>query len=174
MNYAQGFADIADIIEVEGAAVNMNCRVVGTVVFLLCLVIAARMDDVCQEVYNLLWVPPLAVWSLCCVERIMVFGASEGRKGLLQLLLFMTLQQLLFSRFYGRADCHAFSCCAAYLWIWNRGIYSYLFHMLCALGLLALMQGIKGNISASGNLKTPVAFIPYIAAAYFPILILQI
>ncbi len=170
MNYAHGFADM---IEVGSVAVNLNCRVVGTVVFLLCLMLAACMDYMHQEVYNLFWLPPLLVWPLCCMERIMALGQSEGMKGMLQLLLFMILQQFLFVRFYGRADCHAFCFCAAYLWLWDRGIYSYLFHMLCALGLLAVIQGIKGNISASGNLKMPVAFIPYIIASYLPILMLQ-
>lgn len=83
-----------------------------------------------------------------------------------QWVLFVLLQYLLFARMYGLADCHAFCSCAVLLFVSGRGIASMLVHMLCSIVLLGLVQGVKGNVNKRGNLKKPVAFLPYITTAF--------
>ena len=83
------------------------------------------------------------------------------------LLFFICLQQFLFSRMYGRADCHAFSVCALHLASLGVGLRGYLEQMLLAFLFLAIFQFFRKNIADNGNLKRPVPFLPYITLAFF-------
>lgn len=82
-----------------------------------------------------------------------------------QIVFFVLLQFLLFDGMYGRADCFAFSCCSILLGAYGGGIREFLLHMLFSIGILGIMQLCRRNVNSRGNLKEPVAFIPYIAAA---------
>ena len=83
------------------------------------------------------------------------------------ILLFAGLQLLLFSRFYGLADCYAFIVCGITLASQGLRLKSFLVQMLLAFVMLAVVQGIRRNISDTGNLKTPVPFLPYITLALY-------
>lgn len=79
------------------------------------------------------------------------------------LAVYALLQQTLFRRMYGRADGRIFTVCAIFEASFGAGLTQYLLHMAAAFGALAAVQGLRGNISARGNLKEKVAFVPYIA-----------
>lgn len=126
-------------------------------VFWITLLIAVISDFRTKEVYDLVfWISAFAgIPSLFS-------GSGQNLAGL---GIFLALQLLLFRRFYGGADCLAFSVCAQYITIHGGGLTEYLIHMLFTFILLAMVQLGRRNISRKGNLKEPVALIPYIAAA---------
>ena len=70
------------------------------------LLSAAYMDRRNCWVYNYVW------WW--CLPWAGILGLTAGGEfsGIVAVLVFVMLQQLLFSRMYGKADCHAFSVCA--------------------------------------------------------------
>lgn len=78
----------------------------------------------------------------------------------------MALQFMLFARMYGKADCYAFCVCAIAGASLGMGFPDYLWQMLLALCLLFPVQLLRRNIGKSGNLKQPVAFLPYITLAF--------
>lgn len=84
----------------------------------------------------------------------------------LELILFCMLQELLFAKLYGRADCHAFCVCAVMYALLEKGMLCYLLHMWIAFLLLAGIQWHQGNIAGNGNLKKPVPLIPYIVLTF--------
>jgi hypothetical protein len=90
--------------------------------------------------------------------------AAEALPGL---FLYGILQFVFFSRAYGKADCHAFFCCAIVLAAHGGEWKDYLWHGLFTFLLLGIRQLRKGNVNARGNLKKPVALIPYVTAAFF-------
>ena len=99
----------------------------------------------------LLYSPPSleAVWSLLC---------------------FVLIQKVLFMKMYGPADGVAFVICAMYLTARGNTLEDFLMHMASTFVLLGVVQGYKRNISANGNLKHPVALLPYITAGFFVII----
>ena len=129
------------------------------------LTAAAYMDNRDCWVYNYVW------WW--CLPWAAILGLTEDGEGknVIAVLLFIGLQQLFFSKLYGRADCHAFSVCALAECGNRAGMLFYLEHMLSAVLLLALVQLIAGNVSRSGRLRTPQPFIPYITASFWGILL---
>ena len=112
--------------------------------------------------------PADAPYALICSGGL-PFGIPPERYGevLVDLLCFGVLQRFFFSRMYGRADAYAFSRCSLVLASFGGGLKEYLMHMLVAVVLLGAVQGVKGNVGSNGNLKVPVAFVPYISAAFF-------
>lgn len=84
----------------------------------------------------------------------------------LELVVFCIIQELLFSKLYGKADCHAFCVCAVMYALLEKGMLCYLLHMALSLLLLTCVQWRRGNITRSANLKIPVPFIPYIVLAF--------
>lgn len=119
------------------------------------------------------------VWWLEAVAAGLLYGIQAGCNGycndthtfLVEFLLYTILQELFFSRFYGRADCHAFVLCALVGSLYGMTMREYLIHMLVSFGLLAIVQGLRRNISRKGNLKQSVAFLPYITIAFWIILV---
>ena len=83
------------------------------------------------------------------------------------LLCFVLVQQLLFGRLYGRADCHAFSVCALSLGAMGMKMQDYLLQMLTAFLLLAAVQFAKCNVTRSGYLKIAIPFVPYITVSFW-------
>lgn len=79
------------------------------------------------------------------------------------LLWFVGIQLLIFKRMYGTADCFTFIVCAIFIACSNHGLLTYLWHMGATLVLLTIIQGFCRNINRKGNLKVPVALVPYIA-----------
>lgn len=128
-----------------------------------CLSAACIMDLETCMVYNYVW------WAGAVAVVVLMGVAKRKLQG--ELILFIALQQLWFCRMYGRADCHAFSLCAGVEAVLGMRMQMYLVHMLLAFGLLALVQGLEGNIGRDGNLKRPVAFLPYITLSFWGIIL---
>lgn len=124
-----------------------------------CLMAACIMDVESCMIYDYVW------WlGLIAAVLLLCIGKCER---IMELLLFILLQELFFCKFYGRADCHAFVVCAITETAMGMGMKSYLIHMLLAFGLLALIQGMRRNINNKGNLKRPIPFLPYIAGSFW-------
>lgn len=126
-----------------------------------CLLAASIMDLESYLVYNYVW------WVGGSVA--LVFLCAGSRKTLGELVIYILLQELLFSKMYGRADCHAFVVCGMLQASWGMSMQAYLTHMLLAFVLLAVVQGFDHNIARNGNLKQPVAFLPYITVSFWSI-----
>lgn len=137
--------------------------VVGVFVFAIGMALATVMDIREQMVYRYVW--------LICTAGIFIVYLGAGRAyDWLHMpwgepVFFVLLQQFLFARFYGRADCHAFSVCSGLLFALGYRIMDYLIHMLLVFAMLLLVQLVKGNVQRNGQLKKPVALIPYITTA---------
>lgn len=139
---------------------------------LLWLVLVASLLFACVtdckscEVYNFTW------WMGGAAALLLLAGDRNNisASNLLQLLFFIALQLLFFSKMYGKADCYAFSVCAVAETVLGMQLVEYLFHMLLAFAFLALVQGGRHNIARNGNLKCPVPFLPYITLAFWTLL----
>ncbi|MBR1853937.1 MAG: hypothetical protein IJ794_12480 [Lachnospiraceae bacterium] len=82
-------------------------------------------------------------------------------------LLFAALQQFLFARMYGRADCHAFCCCGA-IWMFEGGGFTLcVLHMVISFVLLTVVQLGRRNVTKKGRLKQAVPMLPYITAGFW-------
>lgn len=146
-----------------------------------CLLMACITD--CQSciVYHFVWWVAGVVGLILLTTALHTEGIQQGhfRKSfpiifdgkLHSLLLFALLQEKLFSRMYGKADCHAFVVCALVQCASGGDLRQYLQHMLLAFGLLAAVQAGRGNIGRNGNLKTPVPFLPYITIAFWVVMV---
>lgn len=141
-------------------------RLVLWSVIAVCLLFACIMDCRTCQVYNFTW------W-ISGTAALLLLVTGENRMDMecvAGLGLFVILQLKLFSEMYGRADCYAFCVCALAEAAAGLGIAEFLIHMLAAFCLLAVIQGIRGNIDRRGNLKQPVPFLPYITLAFWTLL----
>lgn len=132
----------------------------------ICLLSAWVMDCRTRLVYNFIWwISGAAALGLLILHRPLPPPAQWT-----ELLVFIGLQLLLFSRLYGRADCYAFCVCAMAETAVGLAFPDYLIHMTLAFLLLSLVQGMRHNIGRGGNLKEPVPFLPYITLAFWALL----
>lgn len=144
------------------AAAVINGKVGNAIygsIYFATMIFAALCDFYTTEVYD--W-----SWGFAGVAGIgiLIYRGTE-QEVFLQLFIFIALQALLFRKFYGGADCMAFSVSAIYLACSRgKGIYDFLIVMLLTFAVLTVVQLTKNNINRRGNLKRPVALIPYIAA----------
>lgn len=144
-----------------------------------CLLFACMTDCKCCEAFAFTW------WIAGSVAGILVLQSSVEayrvvdevktslERQLIPLLLFSFMQEFFFERFYGKADCHAFVVCAVAECALGMGMREFLLHMLMAFGLLTVVQARQGNISSKGDLKKPVAFLPYITISFWVLLFLE-
>ncbi|MCR5754224.1 MAG: hypothetical protein K6G30_05345, partial [Acetatifactor sp.] len=102
-----------------------------------------------------------------------LWHGTVGINRILQLVIVILLQEFWFCRFYGRADCHAFSYCAILETTFGCGMMGYLMQMSIAFLLLFFVQLCRRNINMHGNLKNPVAFLPYISISFLFLLVLS-
>jgi hypothetical protein len=122
------------------------------------LITAAIIDKEIQMVHDFLHI-------VAIVPGVILLCRQPFEKiGILELLLFVLLQILLFRRMYGTADCLVFSTCALYMTALGHGMLTYLMHMAATFSLLVIVQAYHHNINKKGNLNKPVALVPYIAA----------
>lgn len=124
----------------------------------------------CQNclVYHFVWwVGGIAGMGLLLLSGEELRGAGAS------LLIFGLLQEKIFSRMYGRADCHAFLVCAFAECAMGLRMKEYLLHMLLALFLLIAVQAIQKNIARNGNLIEAVPFLPYITVSFWLVLIMS-
>ena len=121
------------------------------------LVLAAFCDYCTYDIYDFVYLPALGSGI------VMMFRC--GDVAIKDLVIFLILQGVLFSRMYGISDCIAFSVCAIWIAALGGTLPDFLIHMLLTVILCAVVQGLNRNINKQGNLKKGVAFIPYIAAS---------
>ena len=131
------------------------------------LLAAACMDAVHSYVYNYVW------WWCLPWAGILGLTAGGGFHGIVAVLVFVMLQQLLFSRMYGKADCHAFSVCALAECGNAVGMVGVLLQMFLSVVLLTIVQLFRGNVTPRGRLREPQPFIPYIITAFFSVTFLE-
>lgn len=135
-----------------------------------CLLLACMTDVVIYRVHNFVWWAAglAAVILFFCRRResFRLFGNEVSG-----ILIFCALQIFLFGKMYGRADCYAFCVCAAAEAGLGMGLTEFLTHMYFSFLLLAAVQVFRKNISLKGHLKKPVAFLPYITAGFYLIII---
>ncbi len=134
---------------------------------------ACIMDWQTQTVYHFVWWIAGGAGALFFVLKSGEY-VSEIWKICLSWLCFVLLQEWCFVKFYGRADCHAFVVCAMVESGIGMDMTGYLFHMTLAYGILALHQMFCKNIGLWGNLKKPVAFVPYIVISFWIVMIVAL
>lgn len=143
--------------------------------FCCCLLGAALEDHRYMRVRRCIWyVAGLSGVGMMCVSGILQEILRGERWGmLLDLLCFGMLQMRFFSKMYGRADSYAFTCCSFVLAACDGGMTWFLLHMLLAVCFLGVLQLLRGNVGRNGNLRRPVAFVPYIGVAFLTCLFLK-
>ncbi|MBQ7918946.1 MAG: hypothetical protein IJ324_03255 [Lachnospiraceae bacterium] len=127
-------------------------------VMLIYLAVCSITDYYSGQVYDLIQLGTcvvIAVGSL--LQKV---STTYG----VDLIIFAVLQMIIFRKMYGDGDVMCFLICA--LSVVEKGIFVWVCHMGISFLLLGIVQGRKHNIAPSGNLRTPVPFIPYIAVAY--------
>lgn len=135
------------------------------IILWISLLSACVMDCINCEVYNVTW------WFGGTAALLLFLAGGRERKEMLAgLAVFAGLQLIVFARMYGKADCYAFCVCAVAEAAAGIGLFGYLMHMLLSFAFLAVVQGARRNIGKDGNLKTPVAFLPYITLAFLILL----
>ena len=140
--------------------------------FVACLFAASICDIRTHTVPDLIWwVASLDILALLivrygCGEAPSDSDAMNAAGRLLEALFIIFIQERVMSRYYGRADSHAFSCCALYLAVCGSGLEAHILHMSFSLVSLTLIQLLRHNINRRGRLKTPSPFIPYISVAF--------
>ncbi len=156
----------------------------GSILLLFCiaLIYASWQDRKYQRVKR-------SIWYVCCFLGMFLIllcwpfiGEGGGiklcfRKYYLEILIdvlcFWWLQMHLFAKMYGKADCFAFGCCSLIFAAYGGGMFLYLCHMLISVFLMGIVQVFRKNIGKNGNLKKPVAFIPYISKAFLVCLLVM-
>ncbi len=131
-------------------------------IFLLCLTAASAEDISSRKVTDIIW------W-ICGPVSLLVLPLSQNTPGCLdcfECLFAIFIQEHIMCRFYGRADSHAFSCCAVFLIFCGAGLEGHILHMFLSLILLSAHQMLRHNIGNRGKLISPVPFIPYISIAF--------
>ena len=93
-------------------------------------------------------------------------GGIYSRIEIIGFVFFFLLQFLVFSRTFGFSDALAFVAFGTLCFAQNKGWESMMGGMVVAYLILIAVQLCKRNISKKFKLKKPVAFIPYIFAAY--------
>ncbi len=121
------------------------------------LLVASIQDSQTCEVYDFLHILAIPAGA------VFIMAAPAGEK-IISLVIFTVIQLGLFMRMYGAGDGLVFLVCAIYESRFGKGLSTYLLHMAAAFAVLSVVQGFRGNINKKGNLKKPVAFVPYIAA----------
>lgn len=130
------------------------------------LLFACYTDYYTCEVYNVAW------WfSGTAAIFLMLLNGNLTITVIPELIVFCLIQLLVFTKMYGRADCYAFCVCAMAETACGMGFSEYLFHMLIAFGILAMVQLARRNVNSKGNLKHPVPFLPYITVGFVLVLL---
>jgi len=128
------------------------------------LLVASIMDTREKCVYRMIWV------LSCSMVIPMLILAEPSLDGILSILFWCILEEGLFCGLYGRADSHCFVVSGMYLACFCNGenyLFAFVCHKLIAFLLLALVSTVEGNIMPTGNLRSPVAFIPYVVLALY-------
>jgi hypothetical protein len=125
-----------------------------------CLIFASATDLIMCKVYDFTW------WIAGAALCVMFVMSTPALRTICDVILFIILQELVFSRFYGRADCYAFCICALTESILGIGMEGFLVHMILSYMLLTFVQFFRKNIDRYGKLIKPVPFLPYITVTF--------
>ena len=136
--------------------------VVGTVAVCLCLAAATVEDIRTREVSDLVW----WIMAPACLLVIPSSGSALTLWDFLECLYAIFIQEHIMSRFYGRADSHAFSCCMIFLTFAGAGLEGHIIHLSLSLFILTVCQFFAHNIDSHGKLKKSVPFVPYIFVSF--------
>ncbi|MBP3352873.1 MAG: hypothetical protein J6L65_10770 [Lachnospiraceae bacterium] len=124
------------------------------------LTVCTVTDTLIYQVYDIMQYPGVLgglIWVLL----------KEPQAGLgVSVILFAGMQYFILMKKYGKGDGMGYCICSLYLAGAGMDIEGYLYHMVIGFGLLAAVQGIRGNITGKGNLKKAVALYPYISAGF--------
>ncbi len=161
---------VCHVSRMEGVAAFMLSVLAG------CLLFACITDGRACVVFQFTWWVAGAVgggllyrsYTTDCTALWTTDFPQEQR--LLSLLFYIVLQEVIFCNAYGRADCHAFVVCALVGSAFGMNFLGYLIHMILAFSGLAITQAFRHNINQKGNLKQPVAFLPYITISFWALL----
>ena len=125
------------------------------------LILAAWIDHYIQLIPDIIYAPGLAGGILWLIYD------NPGVHIIINLIVFASIQILIFRRLYGESDCLAYILCAVYLAGsgWGKKLTDYLLFMLLTVIIELVDQIRKKNILKNGRLKRPVPLIPYIAGA---------
>ncbi len=132
----------------------------------LTLLVATLMDYRTRFVYRFVWWPVVGSYLVYFLSSLFSCPHSLCTVAFSEFILFCFLQECFFCRFYGRADCHGFAVGAATLFLQGGGMWQFLLQMVFAFLILFLAQLCARNINSRGNLKLPVAFLPYITVGW--------
>lgn len=121
------------------------------------LLIASIQDNQTYEVYDILHI-------LALPTGVVYILAAPSREKIISLVIYAVIQLGIFMRMYGAGDGFVFMVCAIYESRFGKGLSTYLLHMVAVFVMLGIVQGVRRNINKKGNLKKPVALVPYIAA----------
>lgn len=141
-------------------------------VYILCLLAASVCDIRIHMVSDLIWWMAAADIAAFIGVR---YGDAESlfdadiitaARCLVEALIVIFIQERVMSRYYGRADSHAFSCCALFFAVCGSCLEAHIIHMSMSLTMLTLVQACRGNICRGFRLRTPVPYIPYIALSF--------
>ncbi len=128
---------------------------------------AALMDLFKQEVFDFVW---MIFIPLCTV--LLYINGRVTLSVLISLMIYFIVQELLMSRVYGRADCHAFWCCGLLLSGFGGELEIYVFHMAVTFVLMCISQSVKKNIGPDLKLKKKIAMIPYILVGFWLVFVI--
>ena len=146
-----------------GLAVAVVMETDGNIVssfFWSSLFLAAYCDFCTTEIYDFAYLPA----ATAGVARLLINRDTIAAAVIVELVIFILLQIVLFRHFYGFSDCIAFSVCGIWMASFGSSLVDYFILMNVAFVLLIIVQAFKRNI-AKWTLKHPVAFIPYITVA---------
>ena len=166
-----GFVGVGNCIRVciAGSDVGAAICFMG---FVVCLFTASICDIRTYMVPDLIWwIAAASILALILMryggrEVLSDPDAMKAAGRLLEALFIICIQERVMSRYYGRADSHAFSCCALYLAIFGTCLEVHILHMTLSLLSLTVIQLFRHNISKHGRLKQPAPFIPYISISF--------
>jgi prepilin signal peptidase PulO-like enzyme (type II secretory pathway) len=155
-----------------GIAVSGVSALVCLMVLAMSLIAASVCDIRTHTVPDLIWwVASLDILALLivrygCGEAPSDSDAMNAAGRLLEALFIIFIQERVMSRYYGRADSHAFSCCALYFAVCGTCLEAHILHMTLSLISLTAIQLLCHNINRRGRLKQPAPFIPYISITF--------
>ena len=129
---------------------------------ILCLTAASVEDMITHKVADFIW----WICASACLFILPALWPAPELWDFFECLFAIFIQEHIMSRFYGRADSHAFSCCAVFFIFFGAGLEGHVLHMFLSLILLSVHQLIRHNIGNRGKLISPVPFIPYISIAF--------
>lgn len=127
-------------------------------VFIAYLITAAIIDWQTKTVHDFLHVIAVLAGGLLMLYSQPGWGVARDY------IIFLLIQLIIFRKMYGGADSITFCVCALFQAAVGRVLLDYVLHMGATFLILICVQASRRNFNRKGNLKEPVALVPYIAA----------